>query len=68
MAIRVETAKKNLSMLFSPAMCNDVMHAVVLLAPPGTPLGTGTLPVIFHVICKLTALFKYLEQEDDNPP
>ena len=29
---------ENLPILFSPAMCNDVMHTVVLLAPPGTTL------------------------------
>ena len=33
LAVRVETAKLN-PLIFLPAMYNDVMHAIVLLAPP----------------------------------
>ena len=32
LAVRVETAK--LLIIFLPAMHNDVMHAIILLAPP----------------------------------
>ena len=75
LAVGVETAKLKSANIISCTTHNDVLHAVALLAPTGTPLHKAVhvasltlahCQFYFLQICKLMALFKYLSKRQQR--
>ena len=75
LAVGVETTKLKSANIISCTTHNDVLHAVALLAPTGTPLHKAVhvasltlahCQFYFLQICKLMALFKYLSKRQQR--
>ena len=61
--VGIETTKLKSANIISPATCNDVMHAVALLAPPS---GASTLPVLFLVNLQTHGFIQVSQARDGN--
>ena len=61
LAVRVETAILKSANIIFAATCNNVMHAVVLLVPPGAHLRKPHQHTASYISCKILQIYGFVQ-------